>query len=337
MKTNSLIPLISGVMVLALPAVLSSYGIKLASEIFIMSIFAISLGLIIGYAGLVSLGHAAFFGIGAYTIAVLGQYMPNTYLLLATAILFSGAIAWITGILFFRSSGAYFLMITLAFSQMVFAVFYKMKITGGSDGMTVSVEPDLGFGVISGPLGVYYLMAISFLLCYLLLHLFIHSPAGKVVRGVKENESRMKALGFKTQSYKLLAYTISGMMAGFAGGLYAYYNYFVSPELTNWMFSGTALVMVIIGGVGTLFGPPIGAAVMILLQNYLSSYTERWPIVMGVIFITLVLYGRGGVAHLLMNMWKKILKIRTSDGKKTATALVNTMRVEEEKKGGNPL
>ncbi|MEX2462592.1 MAG: branched-chain amino acid ABC transporter permease [Paenibacillaceae bacterium] len=304
---NSLIPLISGAMVLALPIVLSTYGIKLASEVFIMSIFALSLGLIVGYAGLVSLGHAAFFGIGAYTVAILGEHMTNTYLLLAAAIVFSGLIAWITGILFFRSSGAYFLMITLAFSQMVFAVFYKMKsVTGGSDGMTVNVEPDLGFGVISGSLHVYYLMAIAFLLCYLLLYLFVQSPAGKVVRGVKENESRMKALGYNTHSYKLLAYTLSGMMAGFAGGLYAYYNFFVSPDITNWMFSGQALVMVIIGGVGTLFGPPIGAAVLIVLQNYMSSYTERWPIIMGIIFIALVLYGRGGIAHLLINVWKKI-------------------------------
>lgn len=306
MNNHKLISLVSGVLVLVLPIILSSYGIKLASEIYIMAIFALSLGLIIGYAGLVSLGHAAFFGIGAYAVAVVGEHMANTYLLLGIAILISGIIAWITGIIFFRSSGAYFLMITLAFSQMVFAVFYKMDITGGSDGMTVTVEPDLGFGVISSPLGVYYLMAIAFLLCYLLLRIFIQSPAGKVVRGVKENESRMKALGYKTHSYKLLAYTISGMMAGFAGGLYAYYNYFVSPEITNWMFSGIVLLMVIIGGVGTLFGPPIGAAVFILLQNYVSTYTERWPIVMGVIFIALVLYGRGGIAHLLMSLWQKI-------------------------------
>ncbi|BCJ88214.1 branched-chain amino acid ABC transporter permease [Effusibacillus dendaii] len=307
MKKKFPISLAAVILILALPFVLSSYSVSLFTEMFVISIFALSLGLIIGYAGLVSLGHAAFFGAGAYTVALLGKYFPNTYVLLLAAILIAGLLAWLSGFLFIKTSGAYFLMITLAFSQMLYAVVYKAKnVTGGADGMAVSASPDLGFGPISSPLGLYYLMAISFLLCYLFLSCFVNSPAGKAVQGVKENESRMKALGYRTHSFKLLAYTISGMMAGFAGAMYSLYNLFVSPDTLSWIFSGQAMVMVIIGGVGTLFGPPIGAAFFVVLQNYMSSYTERWPIIMGLIFVAFVLYGRGGVAHLLIFVWAKI-------------------------------
>ncbi|CAM2844587.1 branched-chain amino acid ABC transporter permease [Paenibacillus sediminis] len=300
-------PAAIAVLLLILPVMLTSYGIKLTAEVFIMSIFVLSLGLITGYAGLVSLGHAAFFGIGAYTIALLGKFVPNTFVLLASAIIFAALIALLTGFLFIRSSGAYFLMITLAFSQMLYAVAYKLKgVTGGSDGMSVAASLDFGFGPISGSMGLYYVMAVSVMICYVLLRMFINSPAGKAIIGVKENESRMRALGYSVRSYKLLAYTISGGIAGYAGGLYAFYNYFVSPDTLNWNFSGQVLVMIIIGGVGTLFGPPIGAAVFVILQNYISSYTERWPMIMGVIFVAFVLYGRGGIANLLLLAWRKI-------------------------------
>lgn len=306
MKKNLLLILIVTVLSLILPVVLSSYGVKLATEVYIMAIFVLSLGFIIGYSGLVSLGHAAFYGIGAYTVAILGKYVSNTYLLIILAIILAGFLAWLSGWLFIRSSGAYFLMITLAFSQMVYAFFYKVKpITGGADGMSVPADLNLGFGRISDPIALYYVMAIAFLICFALLAIFVISPAGKSIKGVMENESRMKALGFSTLSYKLIAYTISGMMAGFAGALYAYYNAFVSPDVSSWMFSGQALVMVIIGGVGTLVGPPIGAAVFVVIQNYISSYTERWPIIMGIIFIAFVLYGRGGIAHFFQRIFAK--------------------------------
>jgi branched-chain amino acid transport system permease protein len=309
-----LLPLAVVVLIAVLPVILSTYGIRLATEIYIMSIFVLSLGFIIGYAGLVSLGHAAFFGLGAYTVALLAKSVANSYVLIAAAIVIAAVIAFITGWLFIKTSGAYFLMITLAFSQVVFAVFYKWKnVTGGADGMSVSASLDLGFGLISGQLGLYYFMAVSFLICYFLLHRYIHSPAGRATIGVKENEGRMKALGYQTRSYKLIAYTISGAMAGYAGALYAYFNKFVSPETLSWHFSGEVLVMAIIGGVGTLFGPPIGAALFVVLQNYVSTFTERWPIVMGVIFIIFVLYGRGGIANLLILLWRKWFKSNDVD------------------------
>ncbi|MCL6638028.1 MAG: branched-chain amino acid ABC transporter permease [Alicyclobacillus sp.] len=286
------------VVTLALPWVISDYGVNLATEVLIMSIFAISLGLIMGYAGMVSLGHAAFFGIGAYTVAILGQSMTNTYALLALALVLAGVVALCTGMLFIRTSSFYFLMITLAFGQMLYALAWQMKpLTGGSDGMKVSAALDFGWGEIGSTHGLYYAMAIAFLLVYVFLRLFVDSPAGRVIKGIMENEARMRALGYNTRVYKLLAYTLAGALAGFAGGLYAYYNMFVSPDLTNWMLSGEVMMMVIIGGVGTLFGPVLGSGVFILLQNWISNDTERWPLIMGALLVLLVMVGRGGIVN----------------------------------------
>ncbi len=297
---------IIGIIVL-LPLVLTTYGMQLATEIFIMSIFVLSLGFIIGYVGLVSLGHAAFFGIGAYTVALLANVTTNTYVLILAAIILAGILAFLTGWLFVRTSGAYFLMITLAFNQVVYTVFFKWKdVTGGADGMTVRAQLDLGFGPVQSQLALYYIMAFSMLLCYFLLRRYIAAPLGKATLGVKENEDRMKALGYPIRSYKLIAYTVAGAMAGFAGSLYAFFNRFVSPEVASWFFSGEALVMSIIGGVGTLFGPPIGAGLFVILQNYISTFTARWPMVMGAIFIVFVLYSRGGIAHLLKRLWNRL-------------------------------
>lgn len=303
--------LILAVLVFALPVVLPPFGVSVATEIFILAIFAVSLGLIIGYAGLVSLGHAAFFGAGAYTVALLGERVANTYALLAAAVLIGGLLALFSGALFVRTSGAYFLMLTLAFAQVLFAVTFEARsVTGGGDGLSVAAVPNFGFGEVTGDYGLYYMMAAFFLGCYLLLRLFVASPAGKAVRGVMENESRMKALGFNTRSYKLLAYGLSGAIASLAGALYAYFNFFVTPDLFGWVFSGQALIMVIVGGAGSLLGPAIGAGFFLLMQEYLSSYTERWQLVMGLIFVAFVLVGRGGVFDLLALAFRKVIPRR---------------------------
>lgn len=296
-----------------LPLLLSSFGLKLGSEVLIMAIFVMSLGLIIGFAGLVSLGHAAFFGAGAYAVTLIGDHIDNTYLLLAAAILVSGILAFISGLLFIRSSGAYFLMITLAFGQMLYAIAYKMEeLTGGADGKPVLATFNLGFGEIESRVTFYYITAAAFAACYFLLRIFISSPLGRSIIGIKENESRMTALGYNTRNYKLVVYTLSGMMAGFAGGLYSYFNEYISPDLLHWMFSGQALIMVIVGGVGTLLGPAIGAGFFVVLQNYISSYTERWPIIMGLIFVAIVLYGRGGIVHIVSLIWNMIFRPKQS-------------------------
>ncbi|NTZ18094.1 branched-chain amino acid ABC transporter permease [Paenibacillus sp. JMULE4] len=278
-----------------------------------MAIFVMSLGLIIGFAGLVSLGHAAFFGVGAYAVTLIGEHLDNTYVLLLAAIVLSGFAAFVSGLLFIRSSGAYFLMITLAFGQMLYAIAYKMEnLTGGVDGKAVAASFNLGSGEIHSRLGFYYAAAVAFLVSYFLLRALISSPLGKGIKGIKENELRMTALGYNTRHYKLIVYSLSGMMAGFAGGLYAYFNEYVSPDLLHWGYSGQALIMVIVGGVGTLIGPAVGAGFFVILQNYISSYTDRWPIVMGLIFVAIVLYGRGGVIHIADLVWSKIRPKRST-------------------------
>ncbi|GAA4707554.1 branched-chain amino acid ABC transporter permease [Brevibacillus fulvus] len=303
------------------PFILTSYGVKLASEVLIMAIFVMSLGLIIGFAGLVSLGHAAFFGLGAYAVALLGNHWENTYLLLISALVISGLAAFLSGLLFIRSSGAYFLMITLAFGQMIYAIVYKLEdLTGGADGMAVVASPNLGAGPIDSRLGFFYLTAVAFLISYYFLRLLIASPFGKSVRGIKENESRMTALGYQTRTYKLAVYTISGMLAGVAGALYAYFNQYVSPDLLYWMFSGQALIMVIVGGVGTLVGPAIGAGFFVVLQNYISSFTDRWPLIMGLIFVLIVLFGKGGIMQIAALLWQRFRPQRNSKPAQQAMA-----------------
>ena len=295
------------VITLILPLVLSNYGIYLSNEIYIMAIFAMSLGLIMGYAGLVSLGHAAFFGIGAYTVALLGDYVTNTYVLLLAAILLSALVAFISGYFFIRVSQFYFLMITLAFGQLLYALIWQLKpLTGGADGRSVSPVLDFGWGPIVDPVVMYYVLSVVFVLVYFILKLFVLSPLGQAVKGVMENESRMSMLGYNTRRYKLVAYTFSGTIAGLAGAFYAYYNVFVNPELVDWLFSGQVLIMVIVGGVGTLFGPALGAGFFVLLQNYISTYTERWMLIMGIIFILFVLIGRGGLIHIILEVWDRI-------------------------------
>lgn len=307
MKKTALYALLLLVITLILPLFLSSYGIFLTTEIYIMAVFAMSLGLIMGYAGLVSLGHAAFFGIGAYTVAILGDYVGNTYVLLICAILLSALIAFISGYFFIRVSQFYFLMITLAFGQLLYALIWQLKpITGGADGRSVSPVLNFGWGNLLDPVHIYYVTAVLFVLVYFILRLFVHSPLGQTIKGVMENESRMKMLGYNADAYKLVAYTFSGAVAGVAGAIYAYYNVFVSPELVAWLFSGQVLVMVIVGGMGTLLGPAVGAGFFVLLQNYMSTYTERWMLIMGIIFIFFVIVGRGGLIHLVMALWERI-------------------------------
>lgn len=292
--------------ILIAPFVLTVYGVYLATEIAILAIFAMSLGLILGYAGLITLGHAAFFGIGAYTVAIAGQYFSDTYVLFIISILLSGITALISGAIFLRTSKFYFLMITFAFGQMIYALVYQSSWTGGNRGTDVPVTLNFGFGEITSPIGLYFVMCFFFVIFYVLLRFFVNSPTGKIVKGIMENESRMRALGYNTLVYKLLVYTLSAIIVSVSGSLFAYFNMFVSPGITNWTFSGEALLMIIIGGVGTLFGPVIGASFYVVLQNYISTYTEYWLLILGVILVILVLIGRGGIIHWIRHFGENI-------------------------------
>lgn len=291
-----------------LPLVLPPYGLSLFTQALIFGLLAMSLDILIGHAGLVSLNHATFFGVGAYTVGILFHQGLNNFWLATTAgIATSAVLAMLLGLLVLRSSGPYFLMITLAFGQMIFALTWKWRsLTGGDDGLAGISRPETGLPVsMWNNENFYYLVLAFFIASFIILRWFVRSPRGKCVVGVRESESRMQALGYNTWCIKYLAYILAGGFAGLAGVLYVYYSGFISPQELNWTTSGLAILMVIIGGAGTLWGPVAGAGIILILQNLISSCTERWPLFMGVVFVACVMYARNGIAGYILKLWDK--------------------------------
>jgi branched-chain amino acid transport system permease protein len=293
---------------LVLPFLLSDYPRALVAEIFIFAIFAMSLDLLLGFTGLMSLGHAAFFGLGAYAVAVLGNVFGiNAWLGLAAGVLLAGGGAALIGFFCVRIAGIPFLMLTLAFSQLVFSVALKWRdVTGGSDGLAIAAKPSF-FGFDLDHSLVMYFMTLLFLVAaFLALRRLINAPLGHVFVGIRENEQRMAAIGYPTRAYKLIAFTIAGAVAGLAGGLYAIYNGFISSDALYWTASGDILIMTMLGGAGTLVGPAIGAGVFLLLKNVVSSYSEHWLTIIGVTFICCVMFFPGGLWGMGQKLiWRK--------------------------------
>jgi branched-chain amino acid transport system permease protein len=296
-----------GLLVVA-PFVLPTYWLKLLTEVLILGIFAMSLDLILGYTGLVSFGHAAFFGLGAYTTGIVSVRLTNhAGITLPAALVVAGLAALVIGYLSIRTSGIYFLMLTLAFAQVLYAVAFKWTpVTGGSNGLSGIPRPGLGIvpggGEITPPENFYFFTLVIFLLVFFGLRRLVSSPFGHTLVGIRENEARMAAIGYDVARYKLAAFVIAGVLGGLAGVLNTYLNVFASPVQLHWTTSGLVMVMVIIGGAGTLIGPVLGAALVLLLQNAVSSYTDRWPMVMGAVFIIFVLIARHG----LVGIWRAL-------------------------------
>ncbi len=301
----------AGLLALVYPFVVRSYLLSLAIEVLIFAIFAMSLDLLLGYTGLPSFGHAAFFGLGAYILAYLTStsdlalgLTDNLLITMPLVLLGTGLAALVIGFFALRTSGIYFLMITLAAAQMLFSIAIRWSsVTGGSDGLVGVPRPAIGIQPLSFTIasreGYYFLVLTLFVLSWWLLRRLVESPFGWTLRGIRENEQRMRALGYNTFRYKMAAFVISGAFAGLAGLLLAHFFWHAAPENLYWTTSGQVLIMVIIGGAGTLDGPILGAALMRLLPNYASSYTARWQTLMGVVFILFVLYARRGIYGLL--------------------------------------
>src|SRR5580704_231023 len=290
---------------IVLPFLIGDYPRALVSEIFIFAIFAMSLDLLLGFTGLMSLGHAAFFGLGAYAVAVLGTLFGiNAWIGLAAGVFLAAGGAALIGYFCVRLAGIPFLMLTLAFSQLVFSVALKWRdVTGGSDGMALAEKPSFfGFN-LDHSLVMYFMTLLFFVAAFLSLGRLINAPLGRVFIGIRENEQRMLAIGYPTRAYKLLAFVIAGGFAGLAGGLYAIFNGFISSDALYWTASGDILIMTMLGGAGTLIGPPIGAAVFLLMKNVASSYSEHWLTIIGVIFICCVMFFPGGI-------WGTLQKLR---------------------------
>jgi branched-chain amino acid transport system permease protein len=301
--------LIALVVFLVLPFVLSDYPRALVSEIFIFAIFAMSLDLLLGFTGLMSLGHAAFFGLGAYAVAVLGtQFGLNAWLGVAAGVGIAGSGAALIGFFCVRTGGIPFLMLTLAFSQLIFTVALKWRdVTGGSDGMAVPEKPGFFGFDLSNSLVMYFMALSFFVLVYAGLRRLLNAPLGHVFVGIRENEPRMLAIGYPTRAYKLLSFTIAGALAGLAGGLYAIFNGFISSDALYWTSSGDILIMTMLGGAGSLIGPAIGTAVFLLMKNVVSSYSEHWLSIIGITFICCVMFFPGGLWGMLRRLdWKRV-------------------------------
>jgi branched-chain amino acid transport system permease protein len=301
----------AGLIALVYPFLVRSYFLGLAIEVLIFAIFAMSLDLLLGYTGLPSFGHAAFYGFGAYLLAYttsrseLALNLTNNLLITLPLIMLGTALlALIIGFFALRTRGIYFLMVTLAFGQMLFSIAIGWsQVTGGSDGLAGVPRPALGLGLFNYTFdsreSYYYLVLALFGLAWWVLRRIVNSPFGWTLRGIRENEQRMHALGYSTFEYKMIAFVIAGAFAGLAGALITHFFGIASPENLYWTTSGEVMIALIIGGVGTLTGPIFGAAVERLLPNFASTYLDRWQTLMGVIFILFVLFAPQGVMGLL--------------------------------------
>jgi branched-chain amino acid transport system permease protein len=285
----------------AVPIFMSSYLQDLALKIIILAIFALSLELLVGTTGLVSLGHAAFFGIAAYVTALgTPEYAAGPLLwLMPAAVLAAGAYALVVGALSLRTKGVYFIMVTLAFAQMAYYVFHDTSIGGGSDGIYLMVRPALAIGDkaivdLDNARHMYFLALGALAFTYAFLVLVLRSRFGHALAGIRVNEQRMRAAGYETYYYKLGAFVLAGMLAGLSGFLMAAKNGVVNPELLSWHESGAVLLMIILGGLGSLRGAVIGAAAFILLKEFYSSeaifgsLAARWQLTLGLTMIFFV-------------------------------------------------
>lgn len=289
----------------AVPLAGSAYYTELVTKVMILAIFAMSLDLLVGYTGLVSLGHAAAYGIGAYTLALAApRYDPaSLWLTLGEAVLAAGLASLVVGFFVVRVKGVYFLMVTLAFAQMFHFVFHDTDLGRGSDGISISFKPNASVrGFTPFDLGnsvhAYYFVLVVLALSYAFLRLVLRSPLGHALRGIKSNEHRMQSLGFPVLRYKLASFTIAGAMGGLAGYLSAAQFGFVNPELFGWHQSGNVLLMLILGGLGSLTGGVVGAFAFVALQELFQALTIHWQLPFGLAIILLVVFLPGGLASL---------------------------------------
>jgi branched-chain amino acid transport system permease protein len=274
-----------------------SFVLGIVTRVMIFAIAALALDLLIGYGALVSFGHAAFVGLGAYAVGILSSHGINeTLIALPVALAVSALFAFATGIVCLRTKGVYFIMITLAFGQMVYFIATSLAPYGGDDGLTIRVRSTLaGFPIFGNDRALYYIALGCLLGAYLLCRALVESRFGRVYRGARENPLRVSTIGFEVYRYQLVAYVIAGMLGGLSGFLLGNATDFVSPAYMSWQRSGELLIMVILGGMGTLNGAIIGAAAFILTEEWLSHFTEHWKVIFGPLLVIVALFARGGL------------------------------------------
>jgi branched-chain amino acid transport system permease protein len=282
------------------------YLLDLGSRVMIFAVAAVSLDLVVGYGGLVSFGHAGFIGLGAYAVGILSaEGFGDALIALPVAIGASMLFALATGLICLRTKGVYFIMITLAFGQMIYFIATSLALYGGDNGLTIAARNTIaGLPLLKTDLGLYYAILLFLLGTYLFCRALVGSRFGRVLRGGKVNPTRISTIGFDVKRYQLVAYVISGGLAGLSGFLLANSTEFVSPAYMSWQRSGELIVMVILGGVGTLDGAIIGSAAYLLSEAWLSGLLENWKVVFGPILVLVVLFARGGLIGLGARLWR---------------------------------
>ena len=309
MTARTLITLAVMVALAILPPVFfltgNAFYLDLATRLVILGIAAVSLNLLLGYGGMVSFGHAAYIGIGAYAVGIPVYHefyggwdvvaSTNGWYQIALAVILSALFALVTGAISLRTKGVYFIMITMAFAQMAYYLFISLEEYGGDDGLVIEMRSELAVVDLDNPLQLYFLCYASLVAAMLIVRTIVASRFGMVIRGAKGNDERMATLGYNTYLYRLTAYVISGAMAGYAGALMGNFSSFISPEMMAWNRSGELMFMVILGGMATTLGPVLGAVVFIVVEEVLSSWTTYWHLPFGLMLIGIVLFLKGGL------------------------------------------
>ena len=312
-----------------MPMLIKQYHLNMLTEIIVFALFAVSYNLLLGYAGLLSFGHAMFFGMGAFTVAVALIHIPglSMWSAIALAIAMTTAVGFVVGGLLLRHKGAYFALLTLAFNSLFYAVATKWHtITGGDDGLSVT-RPDLVVGSTTiGMAGIenfYYFTLIIVGAAIVFCWYFTQTAMGQTVLMMRENEERMKFLGYNTNISRLILFTFTGAVAGLAGAFYTLHFQFCSQSAISIDMTTTVLLMTFVGGTGTFWGPMLGALVYIILQNYLSDVTDRWPLFMGLFFVFMVLFIPGGLSQIIQSI-KTFLAGKNNTGKPIAAKEVSS-------------
>ncbi len=279
----------------------------LAMRIMILGMAAMGLNLVLGYGGMVSFGHAAFVGIGAYAVGISQFYgLDNGWIHVLISLFACGVLGLVIGFLSLRTTGIYFIMITLAFAQMLYFLFVSLEQFGGDDGMSIDRADFMPIDLWE-PLRLYYLIWVALLLTSLFLMVIVRSRFGVVLEAIRSNESRVEAMGLVPLRFKITGYVISAMICGLAGTMFASWQEYVSPDIMHWTRSGELMIIIILGGIGTLAGPLLGAVAFLLLEEWLPelmllvapAYAENWMIIFGPVLIAVVLFARGGLGGLI--------------------------------------
>jgi branched-chain amino acid transport system permease protein len=297
-KKGTLLAIAVGVILILFPFIAPKFQLRMFTEIIILTLFAMTWKMMLNEGGMFSFGHAVYFGLGAYASVLGWLHIPGLSFLsgILLGALTSALVAFLLGAFLVRMSGTYFALLTLAFNQLIWAIVWKWRdVTGGDDGLGKFPKPDLFGLTMKNPVNFYYVALVIIGIGLYLCWYFTKTPMGNVALSIKSNEERAKFVGFNVQATKLIFLTLLGFLAGVSGALYAQFQEFIATSVIDGMMSTNVLFMAYIGGIGYFWGPIIGSGIFVYLSEYLSSFTDRWELILGLIFIAVVLFAPQGI------------------------------------------